>query len=67
MTFNAIHRRLPGAALTAAMFALAIFTLILAVLIPGGFAGPAVAAEEKDPWPELARDVFNGRVIADGR
>jgi sulfur-oxidizing protein SoxY len=61
MTFDAIHRRLPGAALTAAMFALAIFTLLL-----GGFAGPAVAAEEKDPWPELARDVFNGRAIADG-
>jgi sulfur-oxidizing protein SoxY len=40
----------------AAMFALAI----------GGFAGPASAAEEKDPWLDLVRDVFNGRDLADG-
>jgi sulfur-oxidizing protein SoxY len=44
------------AALTAAMLTLAL----------SGFAGPAVSAEEKDPWPELARDVFNGRALADG-
>jgi sulfur-oxidizing protein SoxY len=65
MTFDAIHRCgirqrmrqcLLPAALTAAMFALAL----------GSFAGPAVSAEEKDPWPELVRDVFNGRDLADG-
>jgi sulfur-oxidizing protein SoxY len=44
------------AALTAAMFTVAL----------GSFAGPAISAEEKDPWPELARDVFNGRALADG-
>ena len=27
---------------------------------------PAVAAEPADPWPELARDIFNGRPLADG-
>jgi sulfur-oxidizing protein SoxY len=52
------------ATLTAAMFTLTVFVLTLFTL--GGFAGPAFSAEEKDPWPELARDVFNGRAIADG-
>jgi sulfur-oxidizing protein SoxY len=64
MTFGAHTRRVRSetghgllrAALTAAMFTLAL----------GGFAGAAVAAEEKDPWPELVRDVFNGHDIADG-
>jgi sulfur-oxidizing protein SoxY len=64
MTFDAIHRpRLRSTmgkglsqALTAAMFTLAL----------GGIAGPAMAAEEKDPWPDLVRDAFNGRDIADG-
>jgi sulfur-oxidizing protein SoxY len=36
-----------------------------------GCPGPALAAgksndQSKDPWPELARDVFNGRDLADG-
>lgn len=43
-------RRLSGA-LAAAVLAL-------------GFAGPALC--EDDPWPDLARDVFNGRDLADG-
>jgi sulfur-oxidizing protein SoxY len=29
-------------------------------------ARPAVAVEPADPWPELARDIFNGRQLADG-
>jgi sulfur-oxidizing protein SoxY len=28
--------------------------------------GAALAAEPVDPWPELARDIFNGRQLADG-
>ena len=28
--------------------------------------GGALAAEPADPWPDLVRDVFNGRPIADG-
>jgi sulfur-oxidizing protein SoxY len=69
MTFDAIHRHGPRSrigqgllqALTVAMFALAL----------GAFAGTATAADEskdqpKDPWPELVRDVFNGRDLADG-
>jgi sulfur-oxidizing protein SoxY len=43
-------------ALTAAMFTLALSSV----------AGPALAVEAKDPWPELARDIFNGRDLADG-
>jgi sulfur-oxidizing protein SoxY len=33
-----------------------------------GWSGtrPAVAVEPADPWPELARDIFNGRQLADG-
>ena len=31
-----------------------------------GAVRPAVAAEPADPWPELARDIFNGRPLADG-
>ena len=27
---------------------------------------PVQAAEPADPWPELARDIFNGRQLADG-
>jgi sulfur-oxidizing protein SoxY len=47
-------------ALTATMFALALSSA----------ASLALAAETKDqtkdPWPELARDIFNGRDLADG-
>jgi sulfur-oxidizing protein SoxY len=66
MTSDAILRRGPRSgqgllqALTAAIFALAL-----------GFTGPALAAGESnnqsgDPWPDLIRDVFNGRDLADG-
>src|SRR5579871_2548654 len=66
MTLDAIHRRGPRSgqgllrALTVGIFALAL-----------GCAGSALAAGEskdqsRDPWPELARDVFNGRDLADG-
>ncbi len=67
MTFDAIYRfgkrfrsGHSAQALMAAVFALAL----------GVVSGPATAAEEsdqsKDPWPELVRDVFNGRDLADG-
>jgi sulfur-oxidizing protein SoxY len=38
---------------------------VLVTLALGSFAGP-VMAEEKGPWPDLVRDVFNGRNLADG-
>jgi sulfur-oxidizing protein SoxY len=36
-----------------------------AMLALGAFAGPAMA-EEPDAWPDLVRDAFSGRDIADG-
>jgi sulfur-oxidizing protein SoxY len=39
---------------------------VLAAALGCGAPGPAVAAEPADPWPELARDIFSGRQIADG-
>jgi len=41
-------------------------TAVMFVLALGAFAGPVSAADEKDPWPDLVRDAFNGRDIADG-
>jgi sulfur-oxidizing protein SoxY len=38
---------------------------LLALLGCGGVR-PAQAAEPADPWPELARDIFSGRRLADG-
>ena len=31
----------------------------------GGLAHPVIAAEPENPWPDLARDIFNGRALAD--
>jgi sulfur-oxidizing protein SoxY len=39
--------------------------IALLALIGGGAPRP-VQAEPTDPWPELARDIFNGRRLADG-
>ena len=38
----------------------------LAAALGCSVAQPAPAAEPTDPWPELARDIFNGRELADG-
>jgi len=38
----------------------------LAAALGCGVVQPAPAAEPTDPWPELARDIFNGRELADG-
>jgi sulfur-oxidizing protein SoxY len=43
-----------------------ICTAVLAVALGWGVARPILAAEPADPWPELARDIFNGRQLADG-
>jgi sulfur-oxidizing protein SoxY len=40
--------------------------MALVALIGCGAARPVQAAEPTDPWPELARDIFNGRPLADG-
>jgi sulfur-oxidizing protein SoxY len=40
--------------------------MALLALLGCGAAHPALTAEPTDPWPELARDIFNGRQLADG-
>ncbi len=64
MTFDAMHdyglRSLVQKALCTAVVPTALVLLAL------GFALPSRAAEPQDPWPGLARDVFNGRDLADG-
>jgi sulfur-oxidizing protein SoxY len=35
-------------------------------VVLGTLTNPLVAAEPADPWPELARDIFNGRDLRDG-
>ncbi len=67
MTFNAIHR----AGLRSRMGrGLQIAMAVVFALAFGSLAGTAIAADDKDqskdPWPELVRDVFNGRDLADG-
>jgi sulfur-oxidizing protein SoxY len=47
-----------------AMQALKVAAIVLAV--GGGWQSPVFAAEQADPWPELARDIFNGRTLEDG-
>ena len=45
------------------------FAIVLAVglaLCAGAGALLAAAPEPEDPWPELARDIFKGRPLADG-
>jgi sulfur-oxidizing protein SoxY len=44
----------------------ALWVAALAAALGWGAAGPMLAAEPADPWPELARDIFNGRELADG-
>ena len=45
---------------------LAIVLAVGLALCAGGGALRAAAPEPEDPWPELARDIFKGRPLADG-
>jgi sulfur-oxidizing protein SoxY len=38
----------------------------IALAVGGALQNPVFAAEQADPWPELARDIFNGRNLQDG-
>jgi sulfur-oxidizing protein SoxY len=44
----------------------ALWVAAFAAALGCGAMRPAVAAEPADPWPELTRDIFNGRPLADG-
>jgi sulfur-oxidizing protein SoxY len=64
MTFDASHRCRPRSRMEQVLLrslAALLFTLALCAALV-----PATAAEENDPWPDLVRDVFNGRDVADG-
>jgi sulfur-oxidizing protein SoxY len=64
MTFDSTYRRGVGSMPGHGMKTLCAAALAAAVLC--GAARPMLAVEPADPWPELARDIFNGRPLADG-
>jgi sulfur-oxidizing protein SoxY len=64
MTFNSMYRRGVRSMMGVGMKTL--WVAALAIALGGGVAQPVLAAEPADPWPELARDIFNGRQLADG-
>jgi sulfur-oxidizing protein SoxY len=59
MTFDSTDRRMMRLTRRDGMMA-------LVALLGCSAARPASAAEPTDPWPELARDIFNGRQLGDG-
>jgi sulfur-oxidizing protein SoxY len=44
----------------------ALKVVAIALVVGSGVHSPVFAAEQTDPWPELARDIFNGRNLQDG-
>jgi sulfur-oxidizing protein SoxY len=64
MTFDAMHTYGLRSKVRQGMRALQVAAIGLT--IAGSVTGPTFAAEQADPWPELARDVFNGRDLKDG-
>jgi sulfur-oxidizing protein SoxY len=65
MTFDAMHTRGLRSRVRQGIWALQAAAIALA--IGGSLAtSPVFAAEPADPWPELARDIFNGRDLKDG-
>jgi sulfur-oxidizing protein SoxY len=69
MTFNPCHTGLLRSSMglgRRAILAALLTSALGSLWALGSLASPATAAEEQDPWPELARDVFNGRDLIDG-
>lgn len=64
MTFDAAHKSHLRSMFRQHMQVLLLAALALA--LGGSLAPPLLAAEPEDPWPSLARDIFNGRDLADG-
>ena len=64
MTFDSTYqpgvRSMPGPGMKT------LWAVALAAALLCGAVRPILAAEPADPWPELARDIFNGRPLADG-
>jgi sulfur-oxidizing protein SoxY len=64
MTVDAMHISGLRSKVRQATQALKVAAIVVAV--GGGWQSPVFAAEQADPWPELARDIFNGRTLEDG-
>jgi len=64
MTFDSTYKR--GVRSMTHVGMKALWVAALAAALGWGAARPMLAAEPADPWPELARDIFNGRELADG-
>ena len=64
MTFDAMHTCALRSKVQRGIRALQVAAIALA--LGGSLTGPVFAAEQADPWPELARDIFNGRDLKDG-
>ena len=64
MTFDSTSKRRVRSIIGLSMQTL--WVAALAAALGCGVARPTLAAEPADPWPELARDIFNGRQLADG-
>lgn len=64
MTVDAMHISGLRSKVRQAIQALKVAAIVLAV--GGGWQSTVFAAEQTDPWPELVRDIFNGRTLEDG-
>src|SRR5260221_11457152 len=64
MTFDAMHTC--GLRSKVRQGTRALQAAAIALMIGGSLTSPVFAAEQADPWPELARDIFNGRDLKDG-
>ena len=64
MTFDSTNRRAMRS--TSGIGVRTLWVAALVTALGCGTAWPALAVEPADPWPELARDIFNGRTLADG-
>src|SRR5258707_3110805 len=64
MTFDAMHTC--GLRSKVRQGTRALQAAVIALMIGGSLTSPLFAAEQADPWPELARDIFNGRDLKDG-
>jgi sulfur-oxidizing protein SoxY len=64
MTFDAMHNYGLRSFLRPSMRSL--YAAVVLLALGASLACPSRAAEPQDPWPSLARDIFNGRDLADG-
>ena len=64
MTFDSTYRR--GLRSIKGLSMRTLWVAALAATLGCGVVRPMLGAEPADPWPELARDIFNGRQLVDG-